>query len=45
MSTDNAGKPSKTDVPPHERIVKLHTQKETCYHGRSYGEDEGTHRK
>lgn len=44
MSTDNAGKPGMADVPPHERIVKLNTSKE-IYHGRSYGEDEGTHRK
>ena len=44
MSSDNAGKQSKTDVPPHEHIIKFNTTKETCYHGRSYFENEGAHR-
>ena len=41
MSTDNSGKPGMTDVPPHERIIKLNTRKETYCHGRFYGQNAG----
>ena len=43
MSTDNAGKPAKSDVPPHNRIIKFNTQKEILCHGRFTGENAGTY--
>ena len=44
MSTDNAGKPAKADVPPHNRILKLNTPKENICHGRFIGENAGAYR-
>ncbi len=38
MSTDNAGKPAKADVPPHNRNLKLYTPDKAVYVFGIYGE-------
>ena len=39
MSTDNAGKPAKADVPPHNRILKFYTPFAAVYAFDIYGRD------
>ncbi len=44
MNSDNSGRQSKSDVPPHKWTIKLHNPGEVSNHGRFNDQNEGTYR-